>query len=82
MAKNNNNNIEQAPITCLACKNGVFMQWFKNPVVAYCRDREERVVAEAPRYCRAFEPSGNPNPEIHHFDRYELHQIDDLIPNP
>ena len=56
------------------------MQWFQNPVVAYCRERCERVVAEAPRYCPTFAPSGIQNPEIHHFDHYELNQIDDIIP--
>lgn len=66
-------------INCLECKNGIFMQWFENPIIAYCCDRRERMVAQAPRTCPFFKPSGITDPEIHHFDTYENHQIDALI---
>lgn len=66
-------------ICCLECKHGIFMQWYQNPIVAYCREFHERMVAQAPRTCPLFKPSGIENLEIHHFDRYEKHQAEDFL---
>ena len=67
---------EKEFICCLECKHGIYMQWFENPIVAYCRELHERVVAQAPRNCALFKPSLIENPEIHHFDRYEKRQVE------
>ena len=66
-------------VCCLECRNGIFMQWFSNPIVAYCRELRERVVAQAPRNCSFFMPSGIENPEIRHFDSYQKRQVEDYL---
>jgi hypothetical protein len=47
------------------------MQWFTNPVVAFCSEMGERQVAATQRKCKLFQPSGIKNPPIEHFDHYE-----------
>ena len=47
------------------------MQWFTNPIIAYCHTLKQKQVAESRRICKHFVPSGNPEPEIVHYDHYE-----------
>ncbi|MBP3830156.1 MAG: hypothetical protein IJK15_06055 [Bacteroidaceae bacterium] len=47
------------------------MQWFENPVIAYCSQTDQRQVAASRRICKMFAESGIENPEIKHFDHYE-----------
>ncbi len=56
---------------CIRCKHSTLMQWFENPVVAECKTLHERFVAECDRQCKFFEPSGNDQPDITHYDHYE-----------
>jgi hypothetical protein len=83
MAKNNTQ--EKTYVSCLHCAHAQFMRWFNNPIIAYCFEEHTRTVAESQRICSLFKPSGNPNPEITHFDHYEEGQfesiIDDVIPD-
>lgn len=58
-------------IRCIDCIHGTFMQWFENPIIADCNALNERMVAQSRRLCKEFEPSGNSNPEITHYDHYE-----------
>jgi hypothetical protein len=58
-------------VQCIRCRNGKFMQWLENPIIAYCEHFNERQVAEARRICRSFTESGIENPEIEHFDHYD-----------
>ncbi len=62
-------------VCCMSCSNGIFMQWFDNPVIAYCRVRKERMVAESRRICQTYTPSSEENPEIRHFDCYAEDQL-------
>lgn len=39
---------------CIDCKHSDLMQWFNNPVIAFCRVRKERLVARALIVCRAY----------------------------
>jgi len=70
------NNAPKVFVSCLQCAHGHFMQWFANPIVAYCDERHERMVACSQRICSDFKESRNPKPEITHFDHYELGQAD------
>ena len=65
------NNSERDFVRCIDCRKATFMQWFENPVIALCKDQNERLVAASRRLCRGFVPSGNANPEIQHFDHYD-----------
>ena len=56
------------------CKNATFMQWYENPVVAYCSVVRERLVANSKRVCKMFVASGVANPEIEHHDDYRDEQ--------
>lgn len=73
------NTQEKGYVTCIQCSNARFMRWFENPVIAYCNEEHERMVAESQRICPLFKPSGNPNPDIIHFDHYEDNQLDGII---
>ena len=68
-------------VRCQDCSNAIFMQWFDNPVVAYCFERRDRQVAQSERLCTFYKPSGNSHPEVAHFDCYENGQTDELIHN-
>jgi len=70
MATKSNN--EKKFVQCITCKHGEFMQWFQNPVIAYCHLREEKMVATSRRLCPLYSPSGQQEPEIKHFDHYEF----------
>lgn len=74
-------NAEKGFVHCLECTHGVFMQWFDNPVVAYCRETNERQVAAASRICPNFRRSHVAAPDIHHFDCYAKGQLESVI-NP
>ncbi len=56
---------------CIKCKHSTLKQWMENPIIAICHIRHERFVAACDRQCTFFELSGNPNPEITHYDEYE-----------
>lgn len=77
MAKTVNTNREF--VSCLDCANGVFMQWFNNPIIAYCKKREERMVAESLRICPLFKQSLVLEREITHFDDYIEGQVLPII---
>lgn len=66
-------------VCCMSCSRGIFMQWYENPIIAYCRVKKERMVAESRRICQSFSPTVDANPEIHHFDTYEEGQLSFLI---
>ena len=70
---------EKTYVSCLHCAHAQFMQWFNNPIVAYCYEEHTRMVAETQRICSLFKPSGNPNPEITHFDHSEENQLEGII---
>lgn len=55
---------------CINCANATFMQWMKNPVIAYCRITDERQVAEAKRLCKEFKLS-NKEPQVTHYKSYQ-----------
>lgn len=73
MAKTNST--DKNFVCCMKCSHGIFMQWFSNPIVAFCTCKHERMVAESMRICPNFKPSPNPAPEIVHFNSYEEDQI-------
>lgn len=73
------NAAQKSFVKCLDCTHGIFMQWFQNPIIVYCKIREERTVAQTSRICRDFNPSGNLHPEVIHFDHYEEGQTDPII---
>jgi hypothetical protein len=81
MLQSSNTEKEKVLVHCLECAHGVFMQWFDNPVVAYCRETEERQVAMSPRLCPNYRRSLAAEPEIHHFDCYAEGQLESVI-NP
>ena len=56
------------------CKNATFMQWYENPVVAYCSVLKERLVANSKRVCKMYAASGVANPQIEHHDDYHEEQ--------
>ncbi|MCR4994474.1 MAG: hypothetical protein K6A32_03710 [Bacteroidales bacterium] len=56
---------------CITCKNGRFMQWMENPVIAYCNILRERFVAECDRQCKFYTPTTSESKEIIHYDHYE-----------
>ena len=58
-------------VQCLQCSHANFMQWFTNPIIAYCHTLKQKQVAESRRICKHFVPSGNPEPDIVHYDHYE-----------
>ena len=59
-------------IRCRNCSHATFMQWFKNPVIAYCDIREERMVADSPHLCNLFVYRDNSDRKITHYDHYEI----------
>ena len=67
----NDKNKEQGFVQCIRCQHATFMQWFENPVIAYCSQTDQRQVAASRRICKMFAESGIENPEIKHFDHYE-----------
>jgi len=58
-------------VKCINCRHAKFMQWFENPIIAYCKLFHQRQVAEAKRNCRDFVPSNIKDPEITHYDSYD-----------
>lgn len=70
MAKNQDHNF----VRCLNCKHATFMQWYENPVVAYCSVAKERLVANSKRVCKMFVESGVTHPQIEHHDDYREEQ--------
>lgn len=59
---------------CVECRHATFMQWFENPIIAVCEILHERMVGEARRSCKFFEPSGITDIgqlNIQHFDHYD-----------
>lgn len=61
--------VKNEMIRCIDCKNGTYMQWFKNPIICKCAVLEEKMVAESRRICNDFEER-NGEPVIEHFDHY------------
>lgn len=62
-------------IRCVECKHATYMQWFENPIIAECALLNERMVGEARRNCKLFEPSGISDISqlnIQHFDHYDI----------
>lgn len=58
-------------VSCRNCAHATFMQWFKNPVIAYCDAFDERMVADSQHRCKLFEYRDNSDREIQHFDHYD-----------
>ncbi len=71
-------NTEKEFVSCVSCARAILMQWFQNPIVAFCKEKQERVVAQSRRVCSDFEPNPDPSPEVRHFDCYDDHQVDFL----
>ncbi|MBQ7495484.1 MAG: hypothetical protein IJT75_07040 [Bacteroidaceae bacterium] len=72
MAQKNN---ERGFVRCVECKHATYMQWFENPIIAECQVHHERMVGEARRICKSFEPSGVVDVSqisIQHFDHYDI----------
>lgn len=65
---------EKGFVRCVECKHATYMQWFENPIIANCNFYHERLVGEARRICKFYEPSGKVDVgqlEIQHFDHYD-----------
>lgn len=58
------------PVCCYDCKHAELMQWFRNPIIAGCKVRGEREVAQTKRKCERFEPN-NGWRKVKHYDKYE-----------
>ncbi len=65
------NSQEREFVKCLDCRHGSFMQWYENPIVAYCDVFKERSVASSRRLCKMFVPSHVAQPKITHYDSYD-----------
>ena len=63
---------EKGFVFCMECRHATFMQWFENPVITQCHVHNERFVAQSNRNCKDFEPSNVAEPEIQHFDSYDI----------
>lgn len=61
-------------ISCRNCAHASFMQWFNNPVIAYCDAREERMVADSVHLCNMYVYRNNADREITHYDHYDISQ--------
>ncbi len=57
-------------VTCISCKHATYKQWFRNPVIAFCKLRDSREVAMAKRICKEY-VERHDEPVIEHFDKYE-----------
>ena len=59
-------------VQCLHCKKATaLMQWFKNPVIAWCSETGERQVAATERVCKFYvKAEEDDQPPIQHFDSY------------
>lgn len=60
---------EKKLVTCSDCAHSTLMQWFSNPVIAYCNTRNEKEVAQARRLCQSYEQTKRPK-TIKHYDSY------------
>ncbi|MBQ9560477.1 MAG: hypothetical protein IJ762_09615 [Bacteroidaceae bacterium] len=57
-------------VQCINCKNGTYMQWFKNPIICKCNIFNEKFVAEAKHICEEFAKRPSEKVEVTHYDHY------------
>lgn len=57
-------------VKCKGCKHAILMRWFKNPVIALCKLKDERFVAEANTLCEDFVADSTEKP-VTQYNSYE-----------